>query len=38
MAGSFILTFIVFFVLVFVPSVVRFFNFDPTRQKLEEIM
>jgi len=38
MAGSFILTFLVFLVLVFVPSIIRFFNFDPARQKLEEIM
>lgn len=38
MSGCFILTFGAFFVLVFVPSIIRFFNFDPTKQKLEEIM
>ena len=38
MTGCFILTFGAFFVLIFVPSIVRFFNFDPDRQKLEEIM
>jgi len=38
MSGCFILTFGAFFVLIFVPSVIRFFNFDPTKQKLEEIM
>jgi MFS family permease len=38
MSGCFILTFMAFFILIFVPSVVRFFNFDPAAQKLEEIM
>lgn len=38
MSGCFILTFGAFFVLIFVPSVIRFFNFDPTVQKLEEIL
>ncbi|MDQ7798161.1 MAG: MFS transporter [Candidatus Edwardsbacteria bacterium] len=38
MSGCFILTFGAFFVLVFVPSVIRFFNFDPSKQTLEEIM
>ncbi|MDP2807030.1 MAG: hypothetical protein Q8O74_02700, partial [bacterium] len=38
MAGCFILTFVAFFVMIFVPSIIRFFNFDPAKQKLEEIM
>ncbi len=38
MSGCFILTFGAFFVLVFMPSIIRFFNFDPGKQTLEEIM
>jgi len=38
MSGCFVLTFGAFFILVFVPSIIRFFNFDPAKQKLEEIM
>ncbi len=38
MSGCFILTFAAFFILIFVPSIIRFFNFDPKLQKLEEIM
>ncbi len=38
MSVCFILTFGVFFILIFVPSIIRFFNFDPSKQKLEDIM
>lgn len=38
MTSCFILTFMAFFVLIFVPSVIRFFNFDPDKQTLEQIM
>jgi MFS family permease len=38
MTGCFVLTFISFFMLIFVPSVIRFFNFDPKIQKLEEVI
>jgi len=38
MSGCFILTFGVFFILAFVPSIIRFFNFDPGQQKVEDIM
>ena len=38
MSVCFILTFMAFLVLIFVPSVARFFNFDPLTQKLDDIM
>jgi DHA3 family macrolide efflux protein-like MFS transporter len=38
MSGCFILTFGVFFILIFVPSIIRFFNYDPAKQSLADIM
>lgn len=38
MTGCFILTFWAFFILAFVPPVIRFFNYDPQKQTLEDII